>query len=231
MPKLKKQSTEIRRQKKKERLKIIKGQISEADIDKTSGLQHKTDQNSPRFEELQLVKQSQECHDLVEQLSNPPEKRKKSNECITQLLFTPYRERLRLRKRAIVITSQIQSDDSNNENSTPQLGFKAPTNYLKFIGKKNGKRRDLSNQYKRLKECRRNQSVKINQVVGEDLSQGNSRRECQTKFMTAIKEGPTYICSCCGGLWFRTSVKPVDKNKLRSDGLNSAYIDQVEMIR
>jgi hypothetical protein len=107
MPKLKKQSTEIRRQKKKERLKIIRGQISEADIDKASDLEHKTDQNSPRFEELQLVKQSQECHDLVEQLSNPPEKRK------TSVLrnFTPYRERLRLRKTAIVITSRTQSDD------------------------------------------------------------------------------------------------------------------------
>ncbi|CAF4955463.1 unnamed protein product, partial [Rotaria socialis] len=41
-----------------------------------------------------------------------------------------------------------------------------------------------------------------------------------------IKEGPTHICSCCGGLWFEYSIKEFTVEMLRNKGLPKEFIDK-----
>jgi hypothetical protein len=45
-------------------------------------------------------------------------------------------------------------------------------------------------------------------------------------FETDKNEGPTYICSCCGGLWFRRSIRKLDRTLL-SQKSDKSFIDTV----
>ncbi|CAF4150717.1 unnamed protein product, partial [Rotaria magnacalcarata] len=46
-------------------------------------------------------------------------------------------------------------------------------------------------------------------------------------YESKIKEGPTHICSCCGGLWFEYSIKEFTVEMLRNKGLPKEFIDNV----
>ncbi|CAF3286262.1 unnamed protein product [Rotaria sp. Silwood2] len=46
-------------------------------------------------------------------------------------------------------------------------------------------------------------------------------------YESKIKEGPTHICSCCGGLWFEYSIKESTVEMLRNKGLPKEFIDTV----
>lgn len=46
-------------------------------------------------------------------------------------------------------------------------------------------------------------------------------------YMNKIRRGTTWICSCCGGLFYRESVRNIDKIKLRKWGLNDDMISSI----
>ncbi|CAF1458321.1 unnamed protein product [Rotaria sp. Silwood1] len=49
----------------------------------------------------------------------------------------------------------------------------------------------------------------------------------KSNYELKIKEGPTHICSCCGGLWFEYSIKEFTVEMLRNKGLPKEFIDTV----
>lgn len=46
-------------------------------------------------------------------------------------------------------------------------------------------------------------------------------------YASKIKEGPTQMCSCCGGVWFKYSIREYTANMLRNKGLKPKFIDTV----
>lgn len=66
------------------------------------------------------------------------------------------------------------------------------------------------------------------------LRMTNSRMKYKTNFddmksdyQSKIKEGPTHICSCCGGLWFDYSIREHTLEMLAKKGLKEEFIDTV----
>jgi hypothetical protein len=49
----------------------------------------------------------------------------------------------------------------------------------------------------------------------------------KSNYESKIKEGPTHICSCCGGLWFEYSIREYTVEMLTSKGLKPEFIDTV----
>jgi hypothetical protein len=45
------------------------------------------------------------------------------------------------------------------------------------------------------------------------------------EYKRSIQSGPTYICSCCGGLWYKKSVQKVTTEKLRSFGADDNVVE------
>ncbi|CAF1167947.1 unnamed protein product [Rotaria magnacalcarata] len=50
-------------------------------------------------------------------------------------------------------------------------------------------------------------------------------------YESKIKEGPTHICSCCGGLWFEYSIEEFTVEMLRNKGLPKEFIDKVYYLK
>jgi hypothetical protein len=46
-------------------------------------------------------------------------------------------------------------------------------------------------------------------------------------YESKIKQGPTHICNCCGGLWFEYSIREFTIDVLRNKGLKEEFIDTV----
>ncbi len=49
----------------------------------------------------------------------------------------------------------------------------------------------------------------------------------KSNYESKIKEGPTHICSCCGGLWFEYSIREFTVEMLTNKGLKKEFIDTV----
>ncbi|CAF3778192.1 unnamed protein product, partial [Rotaria sp. Silwood1] len=49
----------------------------------------------------------------------------------------------------------------------------------------------------------------------------------KSNYELKIKEGPTHICSCCGGLWFEYSIREFTVEMLTNKGLKKEFIDTV----
>ncbi|CAF4080432.1 unnamed protein product, partial [Adineta steineri] len=49
----------------------------------------------------------------------------------------------------------------------------------------------------------------------------------KSNYESKIKEGPTHICSCCGGLWFAYSIREYTVEMLTKKGLKKEFIDKV----
>ena len=49
----------------------------------------------------------------------------------------------------------------------------------------------------------------------------------KSDYESRIKEGPTHICSCCGGLWFEYSIREYTTEMLRNRGLKEEFINTV----
>ena len=49
----------------------------------------------------------------------------------------------------------------------------------------------------------------------------------KSNYESKIKEGPTHICSCCGGLWFEYSIREYTVEMLTNKGLKAEFIDTV----
>ena len=55
----------------------------------------------------------------------------------------------------------------------------------------------------------------------------NNIESMKSNYESKIKEGPTHICSCCGGLWFEYSIREFTVETLANKGLKEAFIDTV----
>ncbi|CAF4205698.1 unnamed protein product [Adineta steineri] len=49
----------------------------------------------------------------------------------------------------------------------------------------------------------------------------------KSNYESNIKEGPTHICSCCGGLWFAYSIREYTIDMLANKGLKTEFINTV----
>ncbi|CAF1405512.1 unnamed protein product [Rotaria sordida] len=49
----------------------------------------------------------------------------------------------------------------------------------------------------------------------------------KSNYESKIKEGPTHICSCCGGLWFEYSIREYTVEMLTNKGLKAEFINTV----
>ena len=49
----------------------------------------------------------------------------------------------------------------------------------------------------------------------------------KSNYESKIKEGPTHICSCCGGLWFEYSIREYTADMLTNKGLEEEFINTV----
>lgn len=66
--------------------------------------------------------------------------------------------------------------------------------------------------------------------VRDTLAHQQSRQSWQDavrRYESAIKEGRTSVCGCCGGLWFAQSVKALSKASLLSNNVTEEVIDTV----
>ncbi|KAG2203147.1 hypothetical protein INT47_004954 [Mucor saturninus] len=57
--------------------------------------------------------------------------------------------------------------------------------------------------------------------------QGTSTQSIIDNYNTVIKQGPTEICSCCGGTWFPVQVNRVQRSILIAKGLTADLIQTV----
>jgi hypothetical protein len=48
----------------------------------------------------------------------------------------------------------------------------------------------------------------------DELAEDSSYNQILSEFRQLTKQGPTFTCCCCGGLWFRNSVRPLTPAKL-----------------
>ena len=55
----------------------------------------------------------------------------------------------------------------------------------------------------------------------------NNFESMKSNYESKIKEGPTHICSCCGGLWFEYSIREFTVEMLTNKGLEKEFIDTV----
>jgi len=49
----------------------------------------------------------------------------------------------------------------------------------------------------------------------------------RSNYESKIKEGPTHICSCCGGLWFEYSIREITVENLINKGLKGEFIHTI----
>ena len=52
----------------------------------------------------------------------------------------------------------------------------------------------------------------------------NNFDSMKSNYESKIKEGPTHICSCCGGLWFEYSIREFTAEMLTNRGVNLHFI-------
>jgi hypothetical protein len=89
-------------------------------------------------------------------------------------------------------------------------------------------------QVKSQKIARQDDEFKEEESRRNVLRMHNSRDKYKNNFdamksnyESKIKEGPTHICSCCGGLWFEYSVREYTVEMLTNKGLKAEFIDTV----
>ncbi|CAF4200242.1 unnamed protein product, partial [Adineta steineri] len=87
---------------------------------------------------------------------------------------------------------------------------------------------------KSLKAKREEEDYKDEERRGNALRMHNTRDKYRNNFdamksnyESKIKEGPTHICSCCGGLWFAYSIREYTVEMLAKKGLKKEFIDTV----
>jgi hypothetical protein len=229
MPKLKKRSIVMRRRQNKEIKTRTRGGDTKSENSEHPEQEYDEVKKTLLTEEMPDVKNYKESHDVQEPVPHSANKRKKLDKSGTQCSLTPYRERLRLSKRKIAVDYREQCEASKEECSQIELRYNVRQN-TSSGRMKTVKRREQAHRNARQTKFRINQRIREIPEGRSSSMKDGQKLECITRFMEAIKEGPTYICSCCGGLWFRTSVKLVEKSKLRSKGLSASFIDQVKNI-
>jgi hypothetical protein len=47
------------------------------------------------------------------------------------------------------------------------------------------------------------------------------------EYKSQIREGPTFVCSSCGGLWYRASVHKADKERFGNNGCDENFINTI----
>ena len=85
-----------------------------------------------------------------------------------------------------------------------------------------------------LKMERQNDNFKEEERRSNSLRMHNNRSkykssidDMKSNYEFKIREGPTHICSCCGGLWFDYSVREFTIESLINKGLRTEFIDTV----
>jgi hypothetical protein len=70
------------------------------------------------------------------------------------------------------------------------------------------KRTDILQRVKRFRVDERRKSEQLPDIDGPRPEESIYNR-ILTEFRNLTKQGPTFTCCCCGGLWFRNSVRPL----------------------
>jgi hypothetical protein len=215
MPKLKKQSLELRRRngKRTQSMKRSENPVTEPP-------------STPLPKKTRCIVDVLSSHENKGICKTRIQKRKENNSRVCKIV-TPYKSKLRNSRNPVghpVPHERRVSPNSEKRESIPNELVREP-------GKKSTMRRIRILAKRRNKNLRNRKSNRSDDIATDHMSnvipQLNARRTNIQNFARAIKAGPTFICSCCGGLWFSTSVKEVYKKSLRSNGSSVSFINQV----
>jgi hypothetical protein len=133
------------------------------------------------------------------------------------------------RRRANSHKIERQSDEfRTGENKKRAEALKIERQGDEFRTEENKKRA------KALKVARQDDEFKEEERRKNALRMYNSRDKYKNNFdamksnyQSKIKEGPTHICSCCGGLWFEYSIREYTIEMLKNKGLKEEFINTV----
>jgi hypothetical protein len=133
------------------------------------------------------------------------------------------------KKRAEAHKTERQNDEfRTGENKKRAEALKIERQSDEFRTEENKKRA------KALKVARQDDEFREEERRKNTLRMYNSRDRYKSNFgamksnyESKIKEGPTHICSCCGGLWFEYSIREYTVEMLTNKGLKAEFIDTV----
>ncbi|CAF4487501.1 unnamed protein product [Rotaria sp. Silwood2] len=133
------------------------------------------------------------------------------------------------KRRAEALMIERQNDEfKTEENKRKAEAHKIERQNIEFRTQENDRRLNSlkikreDEEYKQ-EERRRNAS---RMRMSRDKYENNFHL-MKLNYESKIKEGPTHICSCCGGLWFEYSIKESTVEMLRNKGLPKEFIDTV----
>ena len=132
-------------------------------------------------------------------------------------------------RRAEAHKIERQNDEfKNEENQRRAEALKITRQNDEFKSNENQRRLTL------LKIKREEEEYKEDERRSNALRMHHSRDKYKNNFdamklnyESKIKEGPTHICSCCGGLWFEYSIREFTVEMLTNKGLKKEFIDTV----
>ncbi len=133
------------------------------------------------------------------------------------------------KRRAEALKIERQNDEFKaQENKRRAEALKIERQIDEFKAQENKRRAEA------LKIERQDDEFKEEERRGNALRMHNSRDKYKSNFdgmksnyELKIKEGPTHICSCCGGLWFEYSIREFTVEMLTNKGLKKEFIDTV----
>ena len=133
------------------------------------------------------------------------------------------------KRRAEALKLERQNDElKEQENKRRAEAHKLERLNVEFKTQENERR------LKSLKIKREDEEYKEEERRRNAVRMHNSRDKYKNNFdvmklnyESKIKQGPTHICSCCGGLWFEYSIREFTIDMLRNKGLKEEFIDTV----
>ncbi|CAF1467656.1 unnamed protein product [Adineta steineri] len=133
------------------------------------------------------------------------------------------------KRRAEALKIERQSDEFKiQENKRRAEAIKIERQNDEFRIEENKRRAEA------LKIARQDNEFKEEEKRKNALRMYNSRDKYKNNFdamksnyESNIKDGPTHICSCCGGLWFAYSIREYTFEMLAKKGLKKEFIDTV----
>ena len=115
------------------------------------------------------------------------------------------------------------SDDRRRANS--HRIERADDEFRSEDNKRRTKALKISRQDDEFKEAERRKNAL--RTINSRIKYRDNFDDMKSDYELKIKEGPTHICSCCGGLWFGYSIREYTFEMLTKKGLKAELIDTV----
>ncbi|CAF1419187.1 unnamed protein product [Adineta steineri] len=131
-------------------------------------------------------------------------------------------------RRAAALKIERQSDEfktQDNKRRAEALKISRESNEFKIEDNKRRAEADKTErQDDEFKEEERRNALRM---YNSRDKYKNNFDAMKSNYESNIKEGPTHICSCCGGLWFAYSIREYTIDMLANKGLKTEFINTV----